>query len=313
MKTKLFLVGLTVIVLSLNSAMAQKTKGNNTQNPNAANNINPNPQAGDLRTNLPNGNINWTTQYIEAKGESVIDTVRFKNKAQAKAMAIRGAVVVAQRNLLEIINGVRVVGETKVEDMITTHDYIYTRVDGLIKGAEMVGDPIEQYGTIQVTMRVPIYAQNGLAPVIYDVIPKRDVVDPNNRGDANNTDNNKKTDKKDDKAPKPENEEIQSVAFRLNNQLYDPAIFPLVVDEKGQVLLDFTKFYDPKSGKFPKILKETKDILELSGAAKGVKIIDVISAQDGKLVVSTVAKNKINWDKISESINKIGKILMLFM
>lgn len=312
MKTKLFFTGMLIFLVSINLAVAQKTKGNSTQNPNFASNSSNTQPGGDYRTDLPNGNINWTTQFIEAKGESVIDTVRFKNKAQAKAMAIRGAVVVAQRNLLEIINGVRIVGETKVEDMITTHDYIYTRVDGLIKGAEMVGNPIEQFGAIQVNMRVPIYAQNGLAPVIYDVIPK-DYDNNKGRGDANNSDANKKPDRKDDKTTKPDNEEIQSVAFRLNDKVYDPAVFPLVVDEKGEILMDFTKFYDPKSGKFPQILKETRDILELSGAAKGVKIIDVISAQDGKLVVSTIAKNKFNWDKISDTINKVGKIMMLFM
>ena len=41
-------------------------------------------------------------------GSSVIDNERFKLLAQAKAMAIRGATVIAQRNLLEIINGVNI-------------------------------------------------------------------------------------------------------------------------------------------------------------------------------------------------------------
>ena len=40
--------------------------------------------------------VNWTTQYIEAKGWSVIDTARFKIPGQAKLMARRGAVVDAQ-------------------------------------------------------------------------------------------------------------------------------------------------------------------------------------------------------------------------
>jgi len=87
----------------------------------------------------PNGSINWTEQYIEAKGASVIDNERFKNAAQAKLMAKRGAIVDAQRNLLEIIKGVNVTSETTVNDMITTRDYIYTRIDGVIKGAQLVG------------------------------------------------------------------------------------------------------------------------------------------------------------------------------
>ena len=44
------------------------------------------------------GQINWTTQFIEAEGEGIIDNERFKNPAQARALAIRAATVVAQRN-----------------------------------------------------------------------------------------------------------------------------------------------------------------------------------------------------------------------
>src|SRR5690606_37275715 len=113
--------------------------------------------------NKPNGSINWTQQYVEAKGQSVIDNERFKNPAQAKAMATRGAVVVAQRNLLEMVQGVNVVGETTVQDMITTSDYIYTRVEGLIKGAQQFGPAKELDGMIEVTMRMPIYGNDGIA------------------------------------------------------------------------------------------------------------------------------------------------------
>lgn len=110
-----------------------------------------------------NGNINWSQQYVEAVGQSVIDTERFKNPAQAKAMATRGAVVVAQRNLLEMVQGVNVIGETTVEDMITTSDYIYTRVEGFVKGAERIGPAREIDGMIEVRLRMPIYGNKGIA------------------------------------------------------------------------------------------------------------------------------------------------------
>jgi hypothetical protein len=83
------------------------------------------------------GKVDWSSQFIEAKGESVLDPERFKNPAQAKAMATRGAVVVAQRNLLEIVKGVHVQGETTVEDMMTKRDLITTRVEGIVKGAQI--------------------------------------------------------------------------------------------------------------------------------------------------------------------------------
>lgn len=181
----------------------------------------------------PNGQINWTEQYIEAKGQSVIDNERFKNLAQAKLMAQRGAVVDAQRNLLEIIKGVNVTSETTVQDMITTHDYIYTRVDGVIKGAKMVGEPVEKDGIIEVRMRIPLYEQDGLAAAIHTDIPAlkkvttlSDVVNqvPDNVKDQT----------------------LQALAFNLGGKKFDPSMFPIIVDENNNLVLDLSKIYDPK-------------------------------------------------------------------
>ena len=54
--------------------------------------------AKPIITPQANGQVNWSEQYIEAKGTAVIDYDRFPNQAQARAMATRGAIVVAQRN-----------------------------------------------------------------------------------------------------------------------------------------------------------------------------------------------------------------------
>lgn len=257
--------------------------------------------AKKVRQETEKGVVDWSEQYIEARGMSAIDTSRFKVKAQAKLMARRGAIVDAQRNLLEIINGVRVVGETKVEDMIATKDYIYTRLDGVIKGAQMVGEPIEEDGIIMVTMRVPLYEADGLAPALLD--DKTDAGDKTNIPDV--TDNN----------IKPDDALIgeSAFAFNLNGKSYDPALFPLIVDEQGNILADFTKIYNPKQGKFPQILNSSKDLLEAAGFKKGVDIIDVIAAEDGKLVVSTEMKDKFDWNKLLNTVSKVGKFLMLFV
>lgn len=237
------------------------------------------------------GVINWTDQYIEAKGMSAIDTARFKIPAQAKLMARRGAIVDAQRNLLEIVNGVRVVGETKVEDMVTTSDYIYTRVDGVIKGAKPVGEPHEQDGAMVVTLRIPLYDQEGLAPA---------VVDPEDKPEPK-------------PEPKPDEDIPGMIGFNLDGKQYDPSLFPLIVDEEGNVLVDFRKIYDPSKGKFPKILNSSKDILKMAGVDKGVEIIDVIQAQDGKIVVSTETKKKFNWDKVLNTFTTVSKFLLLLI
>lgn len=248
----------------------------------------------------PNGQINWTEQYIEAKGQSVIDNERFKNPAQAKLMAQRGAVVDAQRNLLEIIKGVNVTSETTVQDMITTRDYIYTRVDGVIKGAKMVGEPIEKDGIIEVRMRVPLYEQDGLAAAVHSDIPAlkkvttvSDVVNqvPDNLKD----------------------QALQALAFNLGGKKFDPSMFPIIVDENNNLVLDLSKIYDPKTGKFPKILSASEEIMKEIGFKKGVEVLNVLRTEPGKMVIDNKSLKKVNWQKIGEVAGKIGKFLMMLI
>ncbi|MFQ3575228.1 MAG: hypothetical protein SNJ77_02215 [Cytophagales bacterium] len=254
--------------------------------------------------NKLNGQINWTEQYVEAKGESVIDNERFKNPAQARAMATRGAVVVAQRNLLEIINGVHIVGETTVEDMIATSDKIQSRVDGVIKGAIQVGDAVVKDGLVTVTMRVPLYQKNGLAPAVYEEVEK--VVEKEYKVEETPVVVQEPVTAKD-------TAEFKQFAFRINGKKVEPSMFPIVSDEKGNVLLDYSKLYDPKKGDFPKYLQLSKDILETTGFKKGVQVIDLIQGQDGKLVVSEEVKKKINWSKVGNVLSKIGKVALMLL
>ena len=50
-------------------------------------------------------------------------------------MALRAAKIDAQRNLLEVINGVRVTAGTTVKDMMLESDIIGTRVKGMLQGS----------------------------------------------------------------------------------------------------------------------------------------------------------------------------------
>jgi hypothetical protein len=246
-----------------------------------------------------NGSVNWTQQYITAKGQSVLDTVRWKNAAQARMMATRGAVVVAQRNLLEIVKGVNVTGETTVQDMIATNDNVYTRVDGVVKGAQQVGESIVKDGMVEVTMRMPIYETNGLAPAIYDNLPAAKSPEGTAaRGVAT-----------DDAGV----EDLQKIAFNMAGKKINPSMFPLVVDEKGNVVFDFSKIYDPKSGKFPKVVKATKDILSEAGYKDAVKVLDVLDSSNGKITISDDAVKKVNWSKIGKTAAGIGKFLLMLI
>jgi hypothetical protein len=252
-------------------------------------------------TQKENGSINWTQQFITAKGSSVLDTVRFKNAAQARMMATRGAMVVAQRNLLEIIKGVEVTSETTVQDMVATNDFVYTRVDGIVKGAQQLGEPIVKDGMVEITMRVPLYETNGLAPALYDNIP----ASPKNVKQAAGREAPGSTDTA--------STSLDKIALNFNGKEINPSMFPVIVDENNNLVLDMSKLYDPKKGKFPKILQASREILNEAGYKNAVKVIDVIDSKDGKIVIDNASVKKINWAKIGKTAGTIGKFLLMLI
>ncbi|MDR1508812.1 MAG: hypothetical protein LBS53_04170 [Synergistaceae bacterium] len=82
-----------------------------------------------------NGLIDWTKNYIEAKGMAVAPTGT--KGAQAKALARRGAIVDLQRNLLEFIVGVQVDARTTMNDFMAS-DRVRTEINGMIKNVELL-------------------------------------------------------------------------------------------------------------------------------------------------------------------------------
>lgn len=249
--------------------------------------------------NKPNGNINWTQQYIEAKGQSVIDTDRFKNNAQAKAMATRGAVVVAQRNLLEMVQGVYVVGETTVQDMITMSDYIYTRVEGVVKGAEQVGPAREVNGMIEVTMRMPIYGQKGVA----GVFEEQDLANAKKRNGYREVAN----------ALVPTGEDVidgsKPFVFSIKGKQIDPSMFPVVVDDNGNIQFDFSTLYDTKTGKFPQYVQMSKRFMDDIGFQKGVDVIELVQNGKGEFTLSKNNKRPVFWQRLGNIAKGLGKFL----
>jgi len=76
--------------------------------------------------------INWTLGDITCEGESESGQSRFAARTISK--------VVAQRNLLEVVKGVRVDSKTTVKDGMLGSDIIKSSVVGVIKGAEILSN-----------------------------------------------------------------------------------------------------------------------------------------------------------------------------
>jgi hypothetical protein len=101
------------------------------------------------------GSINWTNGEIFASGIGA-PPAQPVNPAQARAMAERAAFVVAIRNLLETVKGVRVDAETVVENLLTKSDVIRTRVDGIVKGARIIKIETLSDGSVELTVSMPM-------------------------------------------------------------------------------------------------------------------------------------------------------------
>ena len=97
------------------------------------------------------GKVDWTTGVITAVGIGA-PPAQPANAAQARAMAERAAQVVAYRNLLEVLKGVRVDSTTTVENFMVTSDVIRTEVSGIIQGAMIMDKKYMSDGSVEVTV-----------------------------------------------------------------------------------------------------------------------------------------------------------------
>jgi hypothetical protein len=163
LKTLLILALCFVVVASLPIAANASPTGTNNVNILVVNNA---PGATQEVAN-GNGLINWETDTVEASG-TVVPAANSHHPAQAKGSARRAAIVDAQRNLLEAINGVQVDSETTMENLAISSDIVKTRVSGLIKGARIVREQQMPDGSYQIVMAIKMYGQDGIAGVIED-------------------------------------------------------------------------------------------------------------------------------------------------
>lgn len=101
------------------------------------------------------GSVNWTDGYIEAVGIGA-PPQRNIGTPQARPMALRAGQVDAYRNMLEVVNGVRVDSNTTIRDFTVESDIINTQVQGLVKGAKTMKQEYLSDGTVEVTVRMPL-------------------------------------------------------------------------------------------------------------------------------------------------------------
>ena len=119
---------------------------------------------GALVEQTQKGLINWSAGYVEAEGSGVASE-EAPSAVVARLGAQRAAKADAYRNLLETVQGVRVQGETVVENFMTVSDTIHTRVSGIVKGATELESHFD--GQVATTrLRMPLWGE--LAAAVYE-------------------------------------------------------------------------------------------------------------------------------------------------
>lgn len=140
----------------------------------------------DVETSVgSSGKIDWTTQVITAVGIGA-PPAQPANAAQARAMAERAAQVVAYRNLLEAVKGVRIDSTTTVENFMVTSDVIRTQVSGFVQGAMVMDKKYMSDGSVEVTvgMKLTGALADSLLPKTPPAAPTGIVATPGGAGQA---------------------------------------------------------------------------------------------------------------------------------
>jgi hypothetical protein len=121
----------------------------------------------------------FTERVIIVKGEGVAPADRPLSDAQKGLMAKRAAKVIALRELAEVLQGVRVSGDTTVRDAAVSSDEIRVTVDGMVKGAEVIYEEYDKGDEAAVVVvRMPLGGPGGAIEGLKPTIDKYEAALP---------------------------------------------------------------------------------------------------------------------------------------
>jgi hypothetical protein len=111
--------------------------------------------AQNVTESFQDGRIDWSNGIVEAVGIGA-PPPNPTNMAQARAMAKRAAVTVARRNLLEIVQGVRIDSRTVIKDFTVESDTIRSEVQGLLQNSQVVDISYMSDGSVEATVAMKL-------------------------------------------------------------------------------------------------------------------------------------------------------------
>ncbi|MGD9853080.1 MAG: hypothetical protein AB7T38_17675 [Nitrospirales bacterium] len=106
------------------------------------------------------GQINWTSGTISSVGFGAPPSSA--PSAAIQSLATRAAIAVARRNLLELVEGVRIDSETIVENFMVKSDVIQSHVQGVVKNAFVTAKHVLPDGNVEVILTMNMWGNHSL-------------------------------------------------------------------------------------------------------------------------------------------------------
>ena len=255
-----------------------------------------------------NGCIDWTDGVIYTVGRGVPNE-QFKSQAQRKYSALRAAELVAQRNLLQIVSGVRIDAESTVESGVLTGDRIKSKVAGRLRNVQRVGSPIyEDDGTAAVVVRYFMRDLNNI--LLRKKLSGKPAVPPVTSASETSTGEAGKTDAANDSA-------IYS-GLILDARAFDvaPALAPKVIDESGREIYgsayvdrDFVLKHGMMG--YSKDLEKAKSNDRIKGNPLVVKPVQSTGNNNANVVISNADGEKITGLYRTQSFLREARVMMI--
>lgn len=190
------------------------------------------------------GSVNWSTGWVKATG---LGAPPANSGSAGRPMAQRAAFSVAIRNLLETVKGIRVDSATLVENYMVQNDVIKTQVSGFVKGAQIASTNPLPDGSVEVTVKVPMY---GVDSLMTPFLPEKGIGTQ--------------------ELPPESPEGYTGMVIDARGLGLKPACFPSVVDDKGQVV------YGPQT--VDKAAAEKDGMVHYMAAPKGADLSSLFGA-----------------------------------
>lgn len=110
----------------------------------------------DVVEKIGQGTVNWTAGYIEVIGVGV-PSADLVNKPSSHPAAFRAAKQDAERNLVDIIQGIKVDSQTSLKDFIAKDMHIGVSIDALVKKSIVVDYKYLVNDAAEIRLRMPLY------------------------------------------------------------------------------------------------------------------------------------------------------------